>query len=90
MYEVKTSNRFEKDTIRCINRKYNLSLLEFVISLLESDGKLPTKYKTHPLKGSYFDCLECHIKPDWLLIWRQDDKVKTISLVRTGTHSDLF
>ena len=89
-YEVKTTNPFDKDAIRCINRKYDFSPLEFVVSLLEFDGKLPATYKTHPLKGNYVYCLECHIKPDWLLIWRHDDKEKTISLVRTGTHSDLF
>lgn len=90
MYEIKSTNQFDKHAVRCINRKYDISLLENVISLLELNGKLPTKYKTHPLRGNYVDCLECHIKPDWLLIWRQDDKEKTISLVATGTHSDLF
>ena len=90
MYEVKTTNRFDKDAMKCINRKYDFLLLENVIRLLESNGKLPTKYKTHTLKGNYIDCLECHIRPDWLLIWRQDDKEKIIFLVATGTHSDLF
>jgi len=90
MYKIKTTNRFRKGAVRCINRKYDFSLLENVITLLESDGKLPAKYKTHPLKGNYVDCLECHIKPDWLLIWRQDDKEKIISLVVTGSHSDLY
>jgi len=90
MYEIKTTNRFDKDAVRCINRKWDFSLLEIVISYLESDGKLPARYKAHPLRGNYVDFLECHVKPDWLLIWRQDDKEKIISLVATGTHSDLF
>jgi mRNA-degrading endonuclease YafQ of YafQ-DinJ toxin-antitoxin module len=50
MYNIKTTNRFRKGAVRCINRKYDFSLLENVITLLESDGKLPAKYKTHPLK----------------------------------------
>lgn len=50
MYEIETTNQFDKHAIRCINRKYDFSLLENVISLLESNGKLPAKYKTHPLE----------------------------------------
>jgi len=53
-------------------------------------GKLPPKYKPHILSGNYSGHWECHIKPDWLLIWLQDDNSKTITFVRTGTHSDLF
>ncbi len=47
-------------------------------------------YKTHKLQGNYFEFLECHIQPNWLLIWEQDDNNKIIYLTRTGTHSDLF
>ena len=90
MYKIKTTNRFEKDAVKCIKRKYDFSLLEKVVTLLESNGKLPSKYKTHPLKGNYTDCWECHIKADWLLIWQQDDIEKIISLIATGSHSDLF
>ncbi len=90
MYEIKSTSRFEKDAIRCIKRKLDFSQLETVIRLLETNGKLPAKYKTHPLKGNYNDCLECHIKPNWLLIWNQDDKKRTITFIATGTHSDLF
>lgn len=52
MYEIKTTNRFDKDAGRCINRKWDFSLLEIVINYLESDGKLPARYKTHPLRGN--------------------------------------
>lgn len=90
MYEIKSTTRFEKDAVRCLKRKWDFSQLETVIRLLETNGKLPVKYKTHHLKGNFIDCMECHIKPDWLLIWKQDDKNKIIALIATGTHSDLF
>jgi mRNA interferase YafQ len=90
MYKIKTSATFEKDFIRCIKRNYNFALFETVITLLEQSGKLLLKYKTHKLSGNYKGFWECHIKPDWLIIWRQNNKTKVIELVRTGTHSDLF
>ena len=90
MYKIKTSNRFEKDFIKCTKRKFNIDALGLVIELLESTGKLPFKYKSHLLSGNYNGYWECHIKPDWLLIWRQNENDKIIELVRTGTHSDLF
>jgi mRNA interferase YafQ len=57
---------------------------------LEAFEELPEIYTHHLLKGNYKEHWECHIKPDWLLIWLQDDESKIIKLVRTGTHSDLF
>ena len=90
MYKIQTTNRFEKDVLKCIRRNYDFSLLETVVSILESTGKLPAKYKAHKLSGKYENCWECHIKPDWLLIWLQNDVVKSIVFVATGTHSDLF
>jgi len=90
MYKIKTTNQFEKDAVRCIKRKYDFSQLQKVIILLQTSGKLPPHYNTHHLSGKYSDCVECHLKPNWLLIWRQDDKQKVIEFVRTGSHSDLF
>jgi mRNA interferase YafQ len=58
--------------------------------MLENNTDLPEKYRAHKLSGKYSDCWECHIKPDWLMIWRQNDQTKVIELVRTGSHSDLF
>jgi len=58
--------------------------------LLEKQGKLPAKYKPHVLKGNFKNYWECHIQPDWLLIWKQDEPIKLITLTSTGTHSDLF
>ncbi len=90
MYTIKTSNAFEKDLIRCIKRRYDLIAFEEVVFHLEQKGKLPFKYKPHKLSGKYKDFWECHVKPDWIVIWRQNDKTKIIELTRTGSHSDLF
>jgi mRNA interferase YafQ len=90
MYTIKTSRTFEKDLIRCIKRNYNLKHFEDVLSLLESSGRLPLKYKPHKLSGQYNGFWECNIKPDWLIIWRQNDKTMVIEFSRTGSHSDLF
>jgi mRNA interferase YafQ len=64
--------------------------LEETIDILQKQGKLPEKYKAHLLSGKYKGCWECHIKPDWLLVWQQDDKELILLFLGTGTHSDLF
>ena len=90
VYKIKTTNKFEKDFAKCAKRKLDLDALGEVLEILERAGKLPRNYKPHILSGNYNGYWECHIKPDWLLIWRQNDQLKVIELVRTGTHSDLF
>lgn len=90
MYTLKTSNKFEKDFIKCLKRNFNPDDLSKILELLEKTGKLPLKYKPHLLSGNYSGFWECHIKHDWLLIWRQNDETRIIELARTGTHSDLF
>ena len=67
-----------------------MSLLNELFLALEKNGTVPAKNKPHKLTGSYKGFWECHIQPDWLLIWFQNDKEKIIELTRTGTHSDLF
>jgi mRNA interferase YafQ len=67
-----------------------MKLLDKVVTTLVIEGKLPLKYKSHVLKGNYKGFWECHIQPDWLLVWEQNETIKLISLIRTGTHSDLF
>ena len=85
-----TTKSFDKSLKLCKKRNYNLTLLKEVIDLLQEKGKLPIKYKPHKLSGNYEGCWECHIKPDWLLVWQQDDKELILLLLNTGTHSDLF
>jgi len=90
VFKVTTTNNFEKDVARCVRRGYNLILLEKAVKHLELEGALPKIYKPHILSGRLNGYWECHIKPNWLLIWSMDDVKKTIVLVGTGTHSDLF
>ena len=90
MYAIQTTKKFEKDTKRLVKRNYPIILLKETIKTLEETGKLLPKYKTHKLIGNYQEHWECHIKNDWLLIWQQDEVKQTITLIRTGTHADLF
>lgn len=90
MYKITTTKKFEKSLKLCQKRNYDLKLLKTVVDLLQETGKLPQKYKAHKLSGNYADCWECHIKPDWLLIWKQNDTELILLFMNTGTHSDLF
>ncbi len=89
-YEIIPTNKFKKDLKTAIKRGYNLSLIEVVIDLLAQGKTLPEKYKDHNLAGNYKGCRECHITPDWLLIYEIDNNQLFLYLTRTGTHSDLF
>ncbi|MCD8091994.1 MAG: type II toxin-antitoxin system YafQ family toxin [Bacteroides sp.] len=89
-YTLAYTGQFKKDLKRCQKRGYNLELLHRAITLLQETGSLPAEYKAHILSGQYSGCWECHIKPDWLLIWQQDDKELTLLFLNTGTHPDLF
>jgi mRNA interferase YafQ len=90
MYKIEYTNKFKKDVKLAIKRGYDILLLEKAIDLLQKTGTLPHQYKTHVLKGNYSGKYECHIKPDWLMIWEQNDDVLTLLFLATGTHSDLF
>lgn len=90
MYQLSTTNQFEKDYKLCTKRKYDMQLLHSIFSILEITGSLPPKNKPHKLAGNYKGFWECHIKSDWLLIWLQKESTKQIQFVRTGTHADLF
>jgi len=89
-YKIEYTGKIKKDIKLAVKRNLNIELFKNVVEILESEGKLPAKYKSHVLKGNYQGFWECHIQPDWLLIWQQNDEIKLISLTRTGTHSDLF
>ena len=64
--------------------------LQTAIELLVEKGSLPRSYKAHRLKGKYKDVWECHLQPDWLLLWKQDDESLTMLMTNTGSHSDIF
>ncbi|MDO4159203.1 MAG: type II toxin-antitoxin system YafQ family toxin [Prevotellaceae bacterium] len=89
-YTIKSTHRFDKDLRKCIARGFPIEEFKQVVSILSETGKLPEKYKSHKLKGKYAGMWECHIKPDWLLVWDQDDTNLVLLLLDTGTHSDLF
>lgn len=89
-YQIETTRKFDKALEKCIKRGLNMAYFKEVVDLLTETGSLPPKYKPHKLSGNYSGCWECHIQNDWLLIWKQDDKVLTLLFLNTGTHSDLF
>lgn len=74
MYEVIYSSSFKKDIKRCQKRNLDFKLLKKAVNQLENTGKLPAQYKSHKLIGNLKGFWECHLKPDWLLVWEQDDK----------------
>lgn len=90
MLNIVLSNRFKKDLKAIAKRSYNLDLLEEVVNTLAAQKPLPEKNKDHPLTGDYIGFRECHIQPDWLLVYRVDEGDLILFLSRTGTHSDLF
>lgn len=90
MYNIRPTSRFQKDLKRAKRRGYDISLLTEVVKLLAAGKTLPAKNKDHDLLGDYAGCRECHITPDWLLIYEVDGNELILYLTRTGTHSDLF
>lgn len=89
-YTYQTTKTFEKDLQLCKKRGYNLRLIKEAIDLLTAEGQLPRSYRPHKLHGDKKGLWECHIRPDWLMIWEQDDNELTLLMMETGTHSDLF
>lgn len=90
MLKIRYENTFKKDYKRVLKRGYDTNLFEKVVEILVTGNSLPLKYNDHKLSGNYSDCRECHIVPDWLLIYQIDDNNLILYLTRTGTHSDLF
>ena len=89
-YTVKTTSQFKKDFKLAMKRGLNIDLLETVIAALALGEPLPDKNKDHALTGNWIGHRECHILPDWLLIYRIEEEVLILTLARSGTHSDLF
>ena len=88
MLDIRYSTKFKKDFKTCVKRRYNMELLEQIIDILKVPEALPQKNLDHDLSGNYIGYRECHISPDWLLIYRQAGN--ELLLYRTGTHSDVF
>ena len=88
IYEVVLSSQFKKDLKKARKQHKDISKLDTVIDFLSHNNDLPSRYKNHLLTGNWFGYQECHIQPDWLLIYRINGS--SIYLARLGSHSDLF
>ena len=89
-YTVKPTSQFKKDYKLAMKRGLDISLLEDIIAKLALGESLPEKNRDHALTGDWVGHRECHIQPDWLLIYRMEGDVLVLTLARTGSHSDLF
>lgn len=88
MLDVRYSTKFKKDFKSCVKRGYNIQKLQNIIDSLRIPERLPYNNRDHSLSGNLVGYRECHIEPDWLLIYRQEENV--LLLYRTGTHAELF
>ncbi len=88
--EIVWTAKFKKDYKLAIKRHLNIDLLDDIIRALSRGETLPEKNKDHELSGNWAGHRECHILPDWLLVYRIDDDILVLTLTRTGTHSDIF
>jgi mRNA interferase YafQ len=89
-HQIRRTTQFKKDYRRAIRRSLPMEKLDKAIELLAADGFLPPEYRDHPLVGEWKGLRECHIEPDWLLIYRIERGLLMLVLVATGTHSELF
>ena len=89
-YELILTGKFKKSLKLAKRRGLNLELLDEVVTMLQKNIPLEEKYRDHGLSGNYKGCRECHIEPDWLLIYLKENDVLTLTLVDTGSHADLF
>ena len=90
VYELIKTSRFKAGVKLARKRGLNISLLEDVIEKLRLDQPLEAKHHNHELTGNFKGIWECHIQPDWLLLYLKDNGVLVLTLVDTGTHSDIF
>ena len=90
IYELILTGKFKKSLKRAQKRGLDISLLEAVVDKLQNNIKLEEKYHDHELVGNLRGFRECHIQPDWLLIYLKEEDVLTLTLVDTGSHADLL
>ena len=90
VYELLKTSRFKAGVKLARKRGLDISLLENVIEKLRLDKPLDAKHRNHELSGSFKGVWECHIQPDWLLLYLKDNGVLVLTLVDTGSHSDIF
>ena len=92
MLRLEFSSQFKRDYKLAVKRGCDPQELEEVVSILQAEKPLPEKYRDHDLTNSrdYKDMRECHIEPDWLLVYKVYRDMLILRLIRTGSHSDLF
>ena len=90
MYNFRFTNKIQRNIKLMKKRGKDLDKLTVVLKLLQNGEELPSKYKDHALTGNYIGCRECHIEPDWLLVYEIINEELIILLLTTGAHSDLF
>ena len=90
MYTIRFTGEFKRQMKLCERRGYDMELLRTAIQILSAEGKLPEKYQPHLLHGNREGQWECHIQPNWLLVWELRDMELVLVMLNTGTHSDLF
>ncbi len=90
MLKIKYHTSFKKDYRKALKRGIDVNEVNKVINMLANEIPLPAQYKDHALKGNYIGYRECHVQNDWLLIYRIEKNILTLTLAYMGTHSDLF
>lgn len=89
-YELDFTNQFKRDLKLVRRQGKDESKLHAVVDMLVNGEELPQKYRDHQLSGEYMGCRDCHIEPDWVLIYKKQEETLVLLLTRTGSHSDLF
>ncbi len=90
MYKLKFSSAFKKSYKKIKKRNLDITILKEVVETLRQGKTLDRRFKVHELKGNWAGYYECHLKPDWLLIYLIEEDILTLTLINTGSHSDLF
>ena len=88
--QVQWTAQFKKDYKLAIKRGWDIDILDDTVRMLANETMLPQKYNDHALTGNFKGFRECHLEPDWLLVYAVQKDVLTLTLFRTGTHSDIF
>lgn len=90
MLNIQYQSKFKKDLRLLAKRGYDMKKINDAITMLAEEKPLPERYQDHALKGSWIGYRECHILPDWLLIYSINNNILLLTVVRSGTHADLF
>lgn len=89
-YKIQSSKTYRKQVKLLKKRGYNMALLSDVVTLISQGATLPARYQDHPLKGKFRGYRDCHIKDDWILLYKIEENVLKLTLIQTGTHSDIL